>query len=312
MTIQTVLGPIDDSDLGFTLSHEHVYISQGRDDLHYPWLFDFEATRAESVRQLTEAKRAGIDAMIELSTPDLGRDVRFMADVARASGMHVVAATGIWLDVPRSFRSRDPDAIADIFVREIETGIEDTGIRAGVIKVANEADVITPEAELVLRGAARASRRTGCPISTHHAAPLRTGLRQVEIFAQEGASMDRVCIGHSGNTFDRDYLEELLRAGVYLSLDGYPGNPPRPTWEQRNEMVRALVERGWAGRLMLGHDHYLAPFARDGSPPPYASDPRGYRFVSEVAIPGLLADGLDQATIDLMTREAPRAFLARP
>ena len=136
-----------------------------------------------------------------------------MRDVAKASGMNIVVATGIWRDVPRSFWMRDIDEIADIFVREIEVGIGNSGIKAGVIKVANDMGGVSPEAERVLRGAARACKRTGCPISTHQWAPEEVGRRQVEVFKEEGAPMDRIAIGHSGDTTDVDYLEELLKRG---------------------------------------------------------------------------------------------------
>src|SRR5438128_1061864 len=155
-TIETVLGPIDDAALGFTLSHEHVLVAMGEDNHHYPWLFDWERTRANTVRELSEAKAGGVDTIIDLTTPDLGRDVEFVRDVASDSGVNIVAATGIWRDVPRSFWERGIDRIADIFVREIETGIGGTGIKAGVIKVANDAEGVTPQAQRVLRRAPRA------------------------------------------------------------------------------------------------------------------------------------------------------------
>src|SRR6478672_6975759 len=122
--IETVSGPIDPSQLGFTLSHEHVLVSMGEDNRHYPWLFDWEKTRRNAVQELTEAKAGGVDTIIDLTTPDLGRDVPFVRDVASEAGINVVVATGIWRDVPRSFWARQPDRIADIFVREIEVGIE--------------------------------------------------------------------------------------------------------------------------------------------------------------------------------------------
>ncbi len=308
--LETVLGPVDASELGVTLSHEHVLISMGEDARHYPWLVDWERTRANAIRELREAKAGGIGTIIELTTPDLGRDVDFYRDVARAAGINVVAATGIWRDIPRSFWARDPDAIADIFVREIEIGIGDSGIKAGVIKVANDAEGVTPEGERVLRGAARALKRTGCPISTHHWAPAEVGRRQIEIFRDEGAPMDRICIGHSADTTDIRYLESLLQSGVYLSMDRYPGGEGRPDWRQRNATVKALVDRGWAHRLMLGHDHAPSPVLA-GAPEPSAPPERTrYLFVSTVAVPALRADGVSDEDIDLMMRASPRRFLA--
>lgn len=307
--VETVLGPIAAAGLGFTLSHEHVLVAMGEDNHHYPWLFDWERTRANAVRELDEAKAGGVDTIIDLTTPDLGRDVEFVRDVASATGMNIVVATGIWRDVPRSFRERSFDRIADIFVREIEIGIGDTDIKAGVIKVANDSEGVTPEAERVLRGAARALKRTGCPISTHHWAPAEVGRRQVEIFQDEGAPMERICIGHSADTTDVEYLESLLEAGVYLSMDRYPGAAGRPDWRQRNATVKELVDRGWAHRLMLGHDYAPAPASarsrRDGRP----AASTGYLFLSTVALPGLRVDGVSSETIDLMMREVPRRFL---
>jgi len=300
--IQTVLGPIDAFALGFTLSHEHVAMQPPVVAVHYPWLVDRDAIRQRSIEELTEAKQGGVDSLIELSTPDLERDVELMAECSRASGLNVICATGIWRDVPRWFHDKTPDQIADVFVREIEVGIADTGIRPGAIKVANDAEGVTEAAELVLRGAARALKRTGCPISTHHWAPLEVGRRQIEIFQEEGAPMDRVCIGHTADTTDADYIEDLLDAGVYISMDRYPGVAPRPEWRDRNRTVKELIDRGWAHRLMLGHDY--AP--RLQTP---RESPTRYLFLSTTALPALLEDGVPPETVDLMMRDVPRRFL---
>ena len=307
-TVETVLGPIPDSQLGVTLSHEHVLVAMGDDNHHYPWMFDWDATQANSTAELREAKQGGVDTVIDLTTPDLGRDVEFVKAVAAASGMNVVMATGIWRDVPRSFWARDLDRIADIFVREIEIGIGDSGVKAGAIKVANDMGGVTPEGERILRGAARALKRTGCPISTHHWAPEQVGRRQVEIFKEEGAPMDRIAIGHSADTTDVAYLEELLNTGVYLSMDRYPGTDPRPGWRDRNKTVAELVRRGWGERLMLGHDYAPGPVLAGHSAPAKTEATR-YLFVSTVAVPALLADGVSQEAIDMMLREVPRRFL---
>jgi len=120
--------------------------------------------------------------------------------------------------------------------------------------------------------------------------------------------MDRIAIGHSADSTDVGYLESLLKTGVYLSMDRYPGGAGRPNWEQRNETVKALIDRGWASRLMLGHDHAPAAVVK-GQPSVPPASPTRYLHLSTVAIPGLRNLGVDDATIDLMTREVPRRFL---
>src|SRR5437762_10530966 len=86
--VETVLGPIDADQLGVTLSHEHVYVFMGEDNHHYPWMFDLDATRETAIRELSEAKAGGVDSLIDLTTPDLGRDVEFVREAAQASGMN--------------------------------------------------------------------------------------------------------------------------------------------------------------------------------------------------------------------------------
>ncbi|GAB4336141.1 MAG: phosphotriesterase-related protein [Candidatus Abyssubacteria bacterium] len=305
--VLTVTGPIDAGQLGFTLAHEHVLIGQQGLYENYPFLFDRKRTRERIIRELREAKAAGIDTIIDLTTIDLGRDVELFADVARESGMQIIATTGFWLNVPLIFKDRSPDFFADICVREIEHGIAGTGIKPGVIKVANDIGGVTSEAEALVRGAARASKVTGVPISTHQWAPERVGARQVEIFEEEGVDLSRVCIGHSADTTDLDYLAGLLEKGVFLSMDRYPGREGRPDWKTRNATVKALVDRGFAGQLMLGHDYAPRPvFAGEELP----KTDNTYLFLSRTAIPALHKAGVSDAAIRAMTIDAPRRFLS--
>jgi phosphotriesterase-related protein len=207
---------------------------------------------------------------------------------------------------------RSEDATAEIFVHEIEQGIGNTSVRAGVIKVANDIEGIGPLQERVLRAAARASKRTGCPINTHSNSSMELGAEQVRIFQEEGVQMDRVSIGHTADSTDLNYLERLLNAGVYLTMDRYPGR--NPTWEQRNATVKALIDRGWGNRIMLGHDGWAAAWVWAGREAPRGGtsaqfNPDGMLFVSRKAIPALQKDGVSSQAIDLMTRENPRRFL---
>lgn len=307
-TIETVGGPIDGGSLGFTLAHEHVLIGAGGLDENFPFIFDYERTRERIIGELKEARAGGIDTIIELTTIDLGRNVKLYADVSRASGMNIIATTGFWLNIPLIFRDRDPDFFAHIYLHEIEHGVAGTGIKPGIIKASSDAEGVTPEAEAALRGAARAHRATGVPISTHQWAPGRVGARQVEILRDEGIDMSRVCIGHSADTTDVDYLTELLEHGVYLSMDRYPGRDERPDWRTRNATVKALIDRGFAQKLMLGHDYAPSPvFA--GEEPDEQDGPTTYLFLSRTAIPGLREMGARESDIRAMTVEAPRRFL---
>jgi len=306
--VNTVTGPVDADRLGFTLGHEHVLIGAGGLKENFPFIFDYDRTRKRIVRELKEARAGGVDTIVDLTTIDLGRDVELFAEAARASGMQIVATTGFWLNIPIIFRDRDPDFFAGIYIHEIEHGIAGTGIKPGVIKASSDMEGVTPEGEAALRGVARACKATGVPISTHQYAPDRVGARQVEILLEEGVDMERVCIGHSADTTDIEYLMGLLEKGVFLSMDRYPGREERPDWKTRNATVKALIDRGFAGRIMLGHDYAPGPvFAGEKTE---ESGPTTYLFISRTAIPALREMGVTDADIRAMTVDAPRRFLS--
>lgn len=306
-TINTVLGPIDSQQLGYTLSHEHLMHSPVY--RYLPFLYDRAATIEKGIKILKEARAGGIDALIECSTIDLGREVSVMRDISQASGVHVVAATGLWRDIPRFFWTRTIDYIARFMLHEAEHGIDDTGIKPGIIKLASDEEGVSEVAEKALRAAAVVTRETGLPISTHQWAPKEVGRRQVEVLLDEGVPAHLVCIGHSADTADDLYLEDLLAEGCYLSMDRYPGNPGRLQWQERNATVRRLVERGWAPRLMLGHDFTPRPVLT-GVPDEPEDEPTRYTFLKRVAIPALMTDGVTEEQVHLMTVEAPRRFLS--
>ncbi len=254
--INSVLGPMDTADMGVTLSHEHVLVSSAGIQYVYPEFIDREGTISSGVADLKEAHGEGLRTIIDVTTIDLGRDIRLLEQVSRDSGVNIICATGTWRDIPRVFWSADPDMIAPLYIREIQEGIEGTGIKAAIIKVANDMGGVTPEGEIILRAAARAQKATGVPISTHTYAPERVGEQQVAIFEDEGVDLSKVYVGHSDDTTDTDYLIGLMRKGVWIGLDRYPGGamPGTPDWQGRTKTAKKLIDAGFGHRIMMGHD----------------------------------------------------------
>jgi len=311
-TVSSVLGPLDVADLGFTLTHEHVYTASAGILRTYPELFgDFEDLRSQVVSTLTEARNGGVQTLIEVSTLDLGRDVRFFADVSRRTGVNIIAATGIWRDIPRALWNRDPDQIADLFVREIQVGVEGTGIKAGIIKVANDREGVTREAEIILRAAARAAMRTGVRISTHTYAPGRVGDQQVAIFESEGLDLNRVYIGHSNDSTELDYLLGLVKKGAWLGMDRHQSPAPiGPDAEGRAQTLAALIKEGVGDRVMVSHDWSVLGVSRTSDPrASRVSNPDGWLFAKRKLFPRLLELGVTQAQVDALNVDNPRRFL---
>jgi len=311
-TVNTVLGPIEPAGLGFTLSHEHLGTNAAGLRHTYPDFVDRSGIIEQAISELKEAYEQGLRTIVDVSTIDLGRDVAMMEEVSRKSGVNIVAATGNHLAVPRPFGDVSPDVIAPLYIKEIEEGIEGTGIKAGIIKVASDRGGVTQPQEVVLRAAARAHNRTGTPISTHTWSPDRVGDQQVRILEEEGVDLSRVYIGHSNDDFDMDYLLGLLDKGVWLGLDRYPGGrvPGTPNWEQRTEIAKKLIDAGHRDRIMLSHD-YSVPKARHGAEVQEErrrANPDGYSFIARKVLPRLKELGASDDDIHQIMVENPRRF----
>jgi phosphotriesterase-related protein len=91
------------------------------------------------------------------------------------------------------------------------------------------------------------------PISTHTHAATRRGLEQQRIFTDEGVDLTRVVIGHSGDTTDLDYLDELIGNGSYIGMDRFGADVFLP-FEDRVNTVARMCERGHADKMVLSHD----------------------------------------------------------
>ena len=309
-TINSVLGPLDTTALGFTLPHEHLIDSSAGIRITYPELELRDQALDLALESFNEAKAGGVDTVVEVSPMDLGRDVLLMKEVSEKTGVHFICCTGSWLDIPRSFWGRDKDFVADLWVREIEQGIDGTEIKAGIIKVATS-DPISETEELMLRASARTHLRTGVPITTHTPAESRIGLEQVRILEEEGVEPHQIYVGHLSNTLDPGYHRELVRLGVWLGWDiNNPfGRPDLPPWQERADYLKERLDEGLAENMMLSHDWNIV-LSRIGSPgmPSREQNPDGYLWLSRAVIPRLLEFGVAEAVIDRMMIENPKRY----
>jgi phosphotriesterase-related protein len=197
------------------------------------------------------------------------------------------------------------DEITETFIREIEQGIDDTDIKAGVIKVAARSGALTAAEEKVFKAAARASKATGIPVATHTNSSERGGEAQAAIFEAEGLSPDRVSLGHSNDTDDMDYLAGLARRGYTLGMDhAFWGLAQGATlsWQRRVECIEKLVDAGFVHRLLLSNDWVFGDVERD------KVNPDGLLYTIRKTIPYLKQLGVSQRDIRAITVENPKRF----
>jgi phosphotriesterase-related protein len=197
-----------------------------------------------------------------------------------------------------------------MFVGDIENGIAGTGIKAAILKCATDEPGVTPGVERVLRAVAQAHRQTGAPISTHTHAATRRGLEQQRIFAEEGVDLTRVVIGHSGDTTDIDYLEELIASGSFIGMDRFGADVFLP-FEDRVNTVARMCERGHADKMVLSHD---ASCFIDWLPEelvPVVLPNWHYLHIHNDVIPALKQRGVTDEQLTTMLVDNPATIFAR-
>ena len=316
-TVQTVQGPIPTTDLGVVLMHEHVFVLSPEIIANYPEGWGDEAAReADAVEKLNALKAVGVDTIVDPTVIGLGRYIPRIQRVAAQTDLQIVVATGVYTynDVPMYFHFTGPgtglggpETMTDLFVRDITEGIAGTGVKAAILKCATDEPGVTPGVERVLRAVAQAHVRTGVPITTHTHAGTRRGLEQQRIFAEEGVDLTRVIIGHSGDTTDLDYLEELIAAGSYLGMDRF-GLDFLLSFSDRVDTVARMCERGHADKMVLSHDAscYIDWLPEEALP--LVVPNWHYLHIHHDVLPALRQRGVTEEQITTMLVDNPRAI----
>ena len=227
---RTVLGDIPADQLGIVYAHEHLVIHGGRAIQLFP---DFDLADVDkAVAELAPAQALGLRTVVDAMPADAGRDVLMLAKIARNSGVNVIAPSGLHHE--RYYHDRhwsvrlSADEIADLFVADIEEGIDEldyngpvvkrTSHKAGVMKIAGSDEGLTERDKGVFAAAGQAQHRTGCPILTH--CEHGTGaLEQVEFLVQHGADPAHIVLSHTDKIVDRGYMRDIAATGASVEYD---------------------------------------------------------------------------------------------
>ena len=263
--IETVTGAIEAEELGATLIHEHLLT---RDEaVHFQWP-DAPTLGGEpaagrgpggeygmAIEAANSALELGIRSICDPTAMFLGRDVAFMARVAEETGLQVVPCTGSTPTTTcrRSSSPRNPDQIADMFVADIEEGIQGTSIKAAFIKCAADEPGVTENVEKVHRAAARAHLRTGAPIMAHSVPPAiprpaRSRSSRRRGWTSRGSRSPIAATAPTPTT-----SSGCCQKGIYAGLDRYGIEMYLP-YDQRQAAALALLERGYAEQLFIAAD----------------------------------------------------------
>lgn len=333
--VHCALGDVPADKLGKILVHEHLFYAWPGwelDPCRQYWAHRApqpaeQVDRAGLVRHLTNRARElvdlGISTMVDPCPIEMGRSAEIAAEVSSGSGLNIVVATGNFMDhlgLPMYFKVRSVDELADIYRQELESGIGDTGIKAGVIKTATggveglvgEGDAgMSAFEEKVHRAAGRTARQTGAPIVCHNDERIPSGLQQLELFAEEGCPASQVTIGHADGVADMRYYFDVLHKGAFLGFDRW-GGLPMASEKLRIASFVGLYSTGHADQLLISADALGGWLGRRDEG--IAAQQDSYEewtwlHVPKRVVPWLRDAGIPQDALDRILEVNPRSWL---
>ena len=308
--VMTVSGPISPDKLGFTLPHEHTAVSLWHTANRWDY---WELTPDDDlmIEELRDFRRRGGGTLVDLTPPGVGRDPDRLRRLASASGVTIVMGTGWYREAYYPAEAvidrRSVDDLAAEMVRELEHGVEESGIRPGIIgEIGTDKPWVSALEERVHRAAARAAKQTGMAISTH-GVQSAVGLAQLAIFTEEGVDPARVVIGHADSYHDIDFYLRVLGAGANLQFDflGHRFGVEEALEPRLVETIVDLLERGFGEQILLSQDvcHNRQLKANGGF---------GYVYIQQHFLPTLRTAAVGEGEIRQMTIDNPARILSIP
>lgn len=345
----TVEGTVDPETLGITLPHEHLFSSWSEKfdepasayerkiarepiSLENRWYVRRNPTQhwdnlrleslEDAVEELLHFYRAGGDTIVDVTPKGTSSDPERVRGVGRETGVTVVHGTAYYTrdSHPDRVDNHSVEELASEFISDIEGGIDDTTVRAGIIgEIGTSGDIHDQEAK-VLRAGARASLETGAPVSVHPPSerdpewpPSRRALQVLDVLESEGLPLDRVVICHMDQSKwfggSLEYQRNVLDRGAYVEFDlfGHEGYFPdaqdaQPSDVDRAGYVAELVEEGYTDQLLLSQDIFLKYLLRK-----YGG--HGYAHILTNVLPMFEGAGVPDEAVEQILTTNPQRML---
>ncbi len=334
--VMTVLGPVPSTSLGTTLMHEHIlndclcwwhkptdsareYLAEGpvRMEILSELKQDPFVNRDNislndeqlAIQELKQFVHAGGVTVVDPTCRGIGRNPEALVRIAKQTGLQIVMGAGYYLQSshPAELSGMSVGDVADQLVSEAVLGVDNTGVRIGLIGEIGVSSDFTAEEEKSLRGAAQAQVRTGLPLMVHLPGWFRLAHRVLDIVEEEGASMAHTVLCHMNPSHDDfTYQCELAERGAFIEYDMigmdyfYADQQVQcPSDDEVAKAIVKLIDAGHLDKLLLSQDVFLKMMLTH-----YGGN--GYAFVVRHFLPRLKRLGCDNTALTTLMCQNPR------
>lgn len=283
----------------YTYCHEHLYIDLSHIKNDNDTILD---EKNKLIHEMKSLRNKGVKNIVEVTNRGMGRNIEFLMDIERESGMNILASTGYYIDpfFPKEVMEKSARELSEILISEINIGIDGTSKKAQLIgEIGTSHKEFTPLEQKVFLASCIAHKETGKIISTHTSLSTMA-LEQVEFFKKENIDLNYVTIGHCDLKDNLDTIFRIIDSGAYVQFDTIGKNSYYPDGK-RVQMLLELKKRGLLHRVMLSMDITRKSHLK-------SNGGLGFSYLIDEFVPKLLENGMDEKDIDLMLGENPNRF----
>ena len=282
--IRTVCGDVNSHKIKNVLIHEHVVwnlINQNKKlkkkniNLGNRWQTNYENNQNPqnsvqdnsniAIKELKILKTYGGDLIVDQSTFGIGRNVKLLKKISKKSNVKIVAAAGTYKAdfIPKKIQLLNVKELTKRFTNEIQIGINNTDIKAGIIGEIGCSEKINKFEKNALIAAAKTSIVTGAAISIHPDKNPESPFKIINILEKAKADISRVAICHIDRTYPLgDKLKELLQKGVYIEWDFFGiensnlwlDNIELPMDRDRIKLIKKIFKLGYGDKILISQD----------------------------------------------------------
>lgn len=295
--IFTVQGQTNAQNLGFTLTHEHLFSNFGKDPKETSQ-YDESALYKQVIPHLKKMKALGVNSIFDCTTAYFGRRTDILKTLADSAGLNIITNTGFYgaandRYVPEFAFKAKPEEIAKIWIDEFNNGIGDSKIKPGFIKLAFDGGKPSEIDKKLFIAGILTHKQTGLTMAVHTGDNPEAIETQLQLLKEHQTNADALVIVHANAMKDMGIFIRAALEGAWISLDGVKAN----NTAEYLEKLKELKTRKLLHKVLLSHDGDL--YTMDGSL-------REMTTLMEVLLPAMKDKDFTEVEIRQITVDNPQ------
>ena len=299
--INTVQGSINLSELGISLTHEHIMSNYGK-EISEASNYDSIKLFNQVVPYLKKLRSLGVNSIFDCTTEYFGRRIDLLKMISDSTEVQIITNTGFYgaandRYIPEFAYKASAKSISEIWIDEFENGIKGTKIKPGFIKLAFDDDMPPSNIDKKLFEAGiLAHLSTGLTLAVHTGKNIEAVKLQTELLNEYNIHPSAWIWTHANKIEDDNILIDLATKGAWISLDGVNDS----NTNEYIKRIKLFKQKNLLNKILLSHD---------GNGFPSGGKIRKFESILENLIPEMLKNGFTDDDINqILIRNPKEAF----